>query len=142
MLHLTRASQTFLAASATSAVAVLAVAFLHLTAGPALAQAEECGGASVVIGGGDPSGFTLPEDEGSTLRVESDDVLRISVEDPRAPPATRQVRLSIIGFGFDIDAITRDLNPAAGSDPIAVELDELLPTFARGLYELEGNAHR
>ena len=138
MIHLMRARPIFLAVCWASAVTVLAIVFLYLAAGTAMAQSEACGGASVVIEGGDPPRFTLPEGEGSTLRVESDAVLRISAEDRREPPARRQFRLSIIGFGFDIDAITRDLSPAAGADPITVEVDEVLPSFARGLYNLEG----
>ena len=117
MIHLIGARPTLLAVCSASALAVFAIALLYLAAGTAIAQSEACGGSSVVIEGGDAPRFTIPKDEGSTLRVESDDVLRISAEDRGKPPARRQIRLSIIGFGFDIDAITWDLSPAAGSGP-------------------------
>lgn len=52
--------------------AVLALALMQLTSGAAGAQGETCGGATVVVEGGDPSPFTIPTDEGTTLRLEPD----------------------------------------------------------------------
>ena len=120
------------------AVALILAALLLVTTGPAKAQGDTCDGASVVIQGGDPSPFVLPSDAGSTLRVQSDTVLRLGATKPAPAPASRQVRLNLSGLGFDLEGVTADLGPGAGLDRVQVDVSEVLPSFARGLYRLDG----
>jgi hypothetical protein len=70
------------------------------------AQAVTCGGASMSVEGGEPSPFVLPRDSGSTVTMPPDSVLFISASDTGEPPDRREIRLSIVAFGYRIDAIT------------------------------------
>ena len=126
------ARPVFSATSMMATVAVLALLPLQLTPAPATVQTETCDGATVVIEGDDPSPFILPAGEGATLRVEPDSLLRVSAEDTRDPPARRQVQLSIVGFGFTLDAITRDVGTGPDSDPIEMDLGELSCPLSHG----------
>ena len=104
----------------------------------ATAHAETCEGADIVVEGGDPSPFELPRDEGSTLKLEPDSQIFISARLPNHVSERRQVRLSIAGLGFKIEAVTWDVGAAPGSDPVAANIADFLPSFARGLYQIEG----
>jgi len=48
------------------------------------------------------------------------------------------VRFRIAGLGFNIEAVTWDVGAAPGSDTIAAPISDFLPSFARGLYQIEG----
>ena len=102
------------------------------------AQAVICGGASMSVEGGDPSPFVLPRDSGSTVTIPPDSVLFISASDTGEPPDRREIRLSIVAFGYSIDAITEELDPVPGSAPVRVDVGEELPDIARGLFQVEG----
>ena len=110
----------------------------HITASEATAQTDECNGAFIRIEGGEPSPFIVPTHDDNTLRVEPDGFIRISVEDPNPPPQRREVRLTVVGFGFDIGDITREIDPTPGSAPVEIDLDDELPSNIRGLYKVEG----
>ena len=119
------------------AIVLIPAALLLITPGPVTAQGDACAGASYLIEGGDPSRFGLPSDAGSTLRVESDAVLRIGATAAASPPAHRQVRLSVSGLGFDLEGVTIDLGSGAALNRVSLEVGEVLPSFARGLYRLD-----
>lgn len=115
-----------------------AFALSHITAGEATAQTDECNGAFIRIEGGEPSPFIVPTHGDNTLRVEPDGSIFISVEDPNPPPQRREVRLTVVGFGFDLGDITREIDPSPGSAPVEIDLDDELPSNIRGLYKVEG----
>jgi hypothetical protein len=120
------------------AAGLLAALLLQLAARPATAQSEDCGGASIVIEGADLSVFSLPADGGATLHVQPDSVLLVSAQDPNVPPAGRQVRLNVVGLGFDSEGVSRDVPPAPGAEPIELDVGDVLPSIVRGLYQIEG----
>ncbi|MEE9247253.1 MAG: hypothetical protein V3U79_00965, partial [Dehalococcoidia bacterium] len=109
----------------------------HITASEVTAQTDECNGAFIHIEGGEPSPFIVPTHGDNTLRVEPDGLILISVEDQKPPPQQREVSLTVVGFGFDLDKITREIDPAPDSTPVEINLDDELPSYARGLYKVE-----
>ena len=108
-------------------VALVLLALL-LPRAVAMAQSDTCQGALVIVEGGQPSPFVLPNNEGGTLRVEPDAVLLISAEDI---PPDASVRWSVAGFGTDIATVTRDLS--AGD--VRVELADF-SSHVRGLFKI------
>jgi hypothetical protein len=113
----------------TVAAVVSQVAFLCTTA-VASAQHVECGGAHIVIEGGEPSPFVLPENAGGTLEVAPDSVLHIHAE---GLPSGSIVRWGVRGLGDLFPTSTDEVG--AGSAEIDVAD---YSSYARGLYELEG----
>lgn len=80
-------------------IALLLVPVLG-AARPALAQEGACGYARVIIEGGDPSPFILPDHAGATLRVDPQTVLSIRAEG--VPPGS-EVSVQVVGIGVLID---------------------------------------
>ena len=94
-----------------------------------LAQEASCGDAKVIIEGGQPSPFVLPDDADSTLRVEPETVLAISAT---GVPRGSKVRVSIPGLGVNIDTEIDSVGP----EPVFKRVDEVAE-YTRGLYELK-----
>lgn len=77
----------------------IALAWLAL-ATTASAQSHDCGPAWAVIHGGDPSPFTLSQDAGGTLTLDSDAILRVETH---GVPDGSAALLRFTGFGFSLD---------------------------------------
>ena len=71
------------------------------------------------------------------MHVQTDSVLLVGALDPNEPPGRRQVRLGIVGLGYSFDAITRDVSTAPGSVAAEVDVGDALPSYARGLFEID-----
>jgi len=105
------------------------VAFLCTTA-VASAQHVECGGTRIVIEGGEPSPFVLPDNAGDALEVAPDSVLHIRAE---ALPSGSTLRWGVRGLA---DLFPTSTNEVGAGD---VEINAAdYSSYARGLYELEG----
>ena len=113
---------------------VLAVCFgllvVFLPRAMAWAQGEHCDGARVVVDGGQPSPFILPDHEGATLRIQPDAVLLIRAENVPADPS---VRWSVAGLGADIAAVSRDMSSGA----VQVDVADF-SAHVRGLFKIKG----
>jgi len=96
---------------------------------PAIAQGPECGGARVVLEGGSPSPFTLPQMAGRTLTADPEQPVTLRGEN--VPPGA-QFRLSVAGLG-GLVGITRDVSAGVTTIRIA----DYLP-LKNGLYALDG----
>ena len=64
------------------AAAVLAMAAMAHAPSQVLAQAGACGQTRILVEGGSPALFVLPDADGETLVVEPDAVLQVRVEQP------------------------------------------------------------
>lgn len=111
-----------------AAATVGMVAFL-LASATASAQQGECGGARVVIEGGEPSPFVLPSRAGDTLNVGPHSVLLIRAENLSSGST---LRWGVRGLGGYIPTFTHELGPVAARVDIAD-----YSSYARGLYEME-----
>ena len=97
-------------------------------ASPAV-QPASCKGARLVVEGGSPSPFLLPDKAGTTLEVGPDAVLGLSIQDPPVDP---HVRWRIKGLPGDLDSGER----ALGSGPVEVAVRQA-SRYVRGRYEIE-----
>ena len=112
-----------------AAATVGMVAFL-LASATASAQERECGGARVVIEGGEPSPFVLPRRAGDTLNVGPQSVLLIRAENSSSGST---VRWGVRGLVGHIATFIHELGPVAARVDMAD-----YSSYARGLYEVEG----
>lgn len=93
-------------------------------------QQASCEGARVVVEGGQPPLFVLPDNAGATLEVDPDAILRIRVENP---PPNPQLRWRVGGLPGDLASGQRDL----GRGPGEVDVRQV-SEHIRGLYEING----
>ena len=93
-------------------------------------QTTTCEGAKVVIEGGRPSFFILPDFSGEKLVVDPDAVLTIRVEN--IPPGAR-LNWALRGFGTELASKRVDI----GSGTAEVRIKDI-SNHARGIFEIEG----
>lgn len=93
------------------------------------AQAGACGAARIIIEGGRPTPYALPDNADTTLDVDPDSVLTLRAEN--APPALA-VRWSVAGLGGAGDA-TRAIG---GSGSTTIDLADY-SKYGHGLYDLD-----
>ena len=108
---------------------VLLAAFFAMVA-TVSARGEDCGTARIIIEGGEPSPFVLPDDAGETLRVDPDATLLFSGEEL---PDNATIRLGVQSLGVDID---REIGPL-GTNPVEIDVADYSESI-RGLFKLEG----
>ncbi len=110
------------------------MAALWLIAPPALAHegthADDCGGPQIVIEGGQPSPFTLPDQGDQTIEIDPDAVLTIRGINL---PADATLHWGVLGLGTELAG--KDLNLSSGVTTINVAD---FSSHARGVYEVEG----
>ena len=113
-----------------AAVTVVSSVALLLECATVSAQQNKCEGVRIVIEGGEPSPFVLPNGTGHTLKVAPDSVLHIRAEG--FSPGSN-VRWRMRGLGRFSPTFAHEL------DPGIVEVDMTdYSSYARGLYEIEG----
>ena len=110
------------------------MAALWLVAPPAYAHEGshnlDCGGPQIVIEGGFPSPFTLPNQADTTLEIEPDATLTIRGVDMPTDPS---MRWGVQGLGSELAG--KDVEFASGKASINVSD---FTSHARGIYEVEG----
>jgi hypothetical protein len=94
------------------------------------AQIPFCDGARVLIEGGQPSPFILPDFAGGKLRVDPSAVLEIRAEN--IPPGAR-LNWRLRGFGTKL--ADKDLDIGSGVARVRIED---ISTHARGIFEIDG----
>jgi hypothetical protein len=110
-------------------VSVVLLAYLVMVA-TASAQEAGCETSRIIIEGGNPSPFVLPDNAGETLRLNPTTVLKVSGENF---PPNATIRWSLSGIGVTID---QEIRPV-GTTPASVDLAKY-SKYVRGAFRLEG----
>ena len=113
----------------TIAVAVIAVGATPVSAAAPRAHESSCGNSRVIIEGGRPATFALPNNAGETLEVDPKDVLILRADNL---PTDAAVRWSISGLGGFGD-VTRPFGEARTT---TVDLAEY-SKYGGGLFKLD-----
>ena len=100
-----------------------------MSSGVAEAQDASCAGARVIIEGGEPSPFVLPDGVGRTLRIEPSATLTLRGEN--LPPGA-SLRLAVAGLGVDVSINVGNLSSGEAQVRVADYSEHL-----RGLYQVE-----
>ncbi|MBM3945020.1 MAG: hypothetical protein FJ317_05945 [SAR202 cluster bacterium] len=99
-------------------------------ANAAHAQTPECGNVMLIIEGGEPSPFALPDQEGQKLVIQPETVLTITGQNV---PSGTALRLGAAGLGFDLSREVGNLS----SGTVQVNMAEYTQ-YLRGLFAIEG----
>lgn len=124
-----RGLKTFPVPALALLVSAVLVAYLAMVSA-ASAQEPGCGISRVIIEGGSPSPFALPDNAEETLNVDPDAVLLVRGENP---PPNATIRLSLSGTGFTLDRVIE----LVGTTPVSVDLADY-SKYVRGVFQLEG----
>lgn len=108
----------------------MVLAAYFVTVATVSAQGGACGTSRVIIEGGDPSPFVLPDNAGDTLKVDPQAVLLVRGEN-LPPNSTLRLGLSGIGVGLN-----REIGPV-GTTPVSIDLADY-SEHVRGIFQLEG----